>query len=128
MFQDLRREYWWPNMKFDITRYVSKCLTCLQVKAEHQKPYHRIQPLDIPEWKGTKITMDLIMKLPRTPKGYDAIWVIVERSTKSAHFLPIRETYSFEWMAELFVREIVAKNGVPVSIVSDQDTCSTSRS
>jgi hypothetical protein len=81
-------------MKFDIILYVSKCLTCLQVKAEHQKPYGRIQPLDIPEWKWTKITMDLITKLPRTPKGYDTIWVIVDRSTKSAHFLPIRETYS----------------------------------
>jgi hypothetical protein len=127
MFQDLRREYWWPNMKFDVTRYMSKCLTCFQVNAEHQKPYRRVQPLDIPEWKWTKITMDLITKLPRMSKGYDTIRVIVDHSTKSANFLPIRETYSSERMAELFVKEIVAKHGVPASIVSDRDTLSTSR-
>jgi hypothetical protein len=127
MFQDLRKEYWWPNMKFGVTQYVSKCPACLQVNAEHQKPYGRIQPLDIPEWKWTKITMDLITKLLRTPKGYDKIWVIVDFSTKSAHFLLIRETYSSERMAELFVKEIVAKHGVPVSIVSDRDTRFTSR-
>jgi hypothetical protein len=78
--------------------------------------------LDIPKCKWTKISMNLITKLPRTSKGYDAIWVIVDRSTKSAHFLPIRETYSSERMVELFVKEIIAKHGVPVSIVSDRDT------
>jgi transposase InsO family protein len=114
-------------MKFDITWYVSKCLTCLQVNAEHQKPYGRIQPLDIHEWKWTKITMHLRMKLPQTSKGYDMIWVIVDRSTKSAHFLPTRETYSSERMTELFVKEIIEKHGVPVSIVSDRDTRFTSR-
>jgi hypothetical protein len=71
--------------------------------------------------------MDLITKLPRTPKGYDAIWVIVDCATKSVHFLPIHETYSSERMAELFVKEIVARHGVPVSIVSDPDTRFTSR-
>jgi hypothetical protein len=83
--------------------------------------------LDIPEWKWTKITMDFITKLPWIPKGYDTIWVILDRSTKSAHFLPIRETYSLERLDELFVREIVAKHGVPISIVSDRDTRFTSR-
>jgi hypothetical protein len=127
MCQDLRKDYWWQNMKFDITRYVSRCLTCLQVKAEHQKPYERLQPLEIPEWKWVKITMDFIPKLPRTSKGHDTIWVIVDRLTKSAHFLPIRGTYSSERLAELFIKEIVARHGVPVSIVSDRDTRFTSR-
>ncbi|KAI3762252.1 hypothetical protein L1987_52677 [Smallanthus sonchifolius] len=96
MYQDLRQDYWWPGMKFDIMKYVAKCLTCSQVKAEHQKPYGRLQPLDIPEWKWEHITMDFITKQPKTAKGYDTIWVIVDRLTKSAHFLPIRETYSSE--------------------------------
>ncbi|KAI3670568.1 hypothetical protein L1987_87906 [Smallanthus sonchifolius] len=73
MYQDLRKEYWWPGMKHEVTKYVSKCLTCSQVKAEHQKPYGKIQPLDIPEWKWEHITMDFITKLPRTAKGHDTI-------------------------------------------------------
>lgn len=122
MYQDMKKDYWWPGMKRDVVEYVSKCLTCLQVKAEHQKPYGKIQPLDIPEWKWEHITMDFITKLPRTPKGYDAIWVIVDRLKKSAHFLPICETYSSERLADLFIKEIVTRHGVTVSIVSDRDT------
>ncbi|KAK1422205.1 hypothetical protein QVD17_25165 [Tagetes erecta] len=127
MYQDLKRDYWWPGMKRDIVKYVEKCLTCLQVKAEHQKPYGKIQPLEIPKWKWEHITMDLITKLPRTVKGYDTIWVVVDRLTKSAHFLPIREAYSSERMAEVYIREIVSRHGVPVTIVSDRDTRFTSR-
>ncbi|KAI3828160.1 hypothetical protein L1987_02257 [Smallanthus sonchifolius] len=122
MYQDLKKEYWWPNMKNDVTGYVSKCLTCSQVKAEHQKPYGKIQPLEIPEWKWERITMDFITKLPRTAKGHDTIWVIVDRLTKSAQFLPIRETYSSKKLAKVFINEIVSRHGVPLSIVSDRDT------
>ncbi|KAD4981950.1 hypothetical protein E3N88_18621 [Mikania micrantha] len=103
------------------------CLTCAQVKAEHQKPYGYVQPLEVPEWKWEHITMDFITKLPMTAKRHDTIWVIVDRLTKSAHFLPIRETYTSERLSELFVKEIVARQGVPVSIVSDRDTRFTSR-
>ena len=78
-------------------------------------------------WKWEQITMDLITKLPKTPQGYDAIWVIVDRLTKSAHFLPIQESSSAEKLADLFVKEIIARYGVPVSIVSDRDTRFTSR-
>ncbi|KAK1421015.1 hypothetical protein QVD17_23053 [Tagetes erecta] len=127
MYQDLKRDYWWPGMKRDIVKYVEKCLTCLQVKAEHQKPYGKIQPLEIPKWKWEHITMDLITKLPKTTKGFDAIWVIVDRLTKSAHFLPIRESYSSEHMAEVYMKEVISRHGVPVSIVSDRDTRFTSR-
>ena len=126
MYQDLRKEYWWPGMKFSVIKYVEKCLTCAQVKAEHQKPYGKIQPLEIPEWKWEHITMDFITKLPRTSKGYDSIWVIVDRLTKSAHFLPICESYSSERLAGIFIKEIVARHGVPISIVSDRDTRFTS--
>lgn len=79
MYLDLKRNYWWPGMKRDCVKYVERCLTCLKVKAEHQKPYGKVQPLEIPVWKWEKITMDFITKLPRTKKKNDAIWVIVDR-------------------------------------------------
>ncbi|KAI3695283.1 hypothetical protein L1987_78278 [Smallanthus sonchifolius] len=120
-------DYWWPGMKHEVTKYVSKCLTCSQVKAEHQKPYGNIQPLDIPEWKWEHITMGFITKLPRTAKGHDTIWIIVDHLTKSAHFLPIRETFLSERLAEVFINEIVARHGMPLIIVSDRDTRFTSR-
>ncbi|GJV55273.1 putative reverse transcriptase domain-containing protein [Tanacetum coccineum] len=84
-------------------------------------------PLEIPVWKWEKITMDLITKLPKTPRQCDAIWVIVDRLTKSAIFLPIKESMSSEALAELYLREVVARHGVPVSIVSDRDNRFTSR-
>ncbi|KAI3695425.1 hypothetical protein L1987_78422 [Smallanthus sonchifolius] len=127
MYQDLRKEYWWPGMKHEVTKYVSKCLTCSQVKAEHQKPYGKIQPLGTPKWKWEHITMDFTTKLPRTAKGHDTIWVIVDRLTKSAHFLPIRETFSSERLAEVFIKEVVARHGMPLTILSDRDTRFTSR-
>ncbi|GJX92108.1 putative reverse transcriptase domain-containing protein [Tanacetum coccineum] len=76
---------------------------------------------EIPKWKWEKITMDLVTKLPRSSSGYDAIWVIVDRLTKSAHFLPIREDYKTEKLARIYINEIVARHGVPVSIISDRD-------
>ena len=114
-------------MKRDVVKYVEKCLTCSQVKAEHQKPYDMLQPLEIPVWKWEKITMDFVTKLPRTRKGCDAIWVIVDRLTKSAHFFPIKETYPLPRLAQLYINEIIARHGVPVSIVSDRDPRFTSR-
>ncbi|GJS86909.1 reverse transcriptase domain-containing protein [Tanacetum coccineum] len=89
------------------------------------KMYHDLRDLywwpEIPEWKWEKITMDLVTKLPRSSGGYDAIWVIVDRLTKSAHFLPIREDYKTEKLARIYINEIVARHGVPVSIISDRD-------
>ncbi|KAD5507398.1 hypothetical protein E3N88_15101 [Mikania micrantha] len=126
MYRDLRVNYWWPGMKRDIVKYVEKCLTCAQVKAEHQKLYGKLQPLEIPMWKWEHITMDLITKLPKTRNGYDTIWVIVDRLSKSAHFIPIKETYSSKKMAEIYVKEVVSRHGVPVTIVSDRDTRFTS--
>ncbi|GJU19365.1 putative reverse transcriptase domain-containing protein [Tanacetum coccineum] len=121
MYHDLRDLYWWPGMKRDIAEYVSKCLTCSKIKAEHQKPSGLLRQPEIPEWKWEKITMDLVTKLPRSSGGYDAIWVIVDRLTKSAHFLPIREDYKTEKLARIYINEIVARHGVPVSIISDRD-------
>ncbi|GJW39752.1 putative reverse transcriptase domain-containing protein [Tanacetum coccineum] len=121
MYYDLRDLYWWPGMKRDIAEYISRCLTCSKIKAEHQKPSGFLQQPEIPEWKWEKLTMDFITKLPKSSSGYDTIWVIVDRLTKSAHFLPIREDYKTEKLAKIYVNEIVARHGVPVSIISDRD-------
>ncbi|GJW70564.1 reverse transcriptase domain-containing protein [Tanacetum coccineum] len=86
MYYDLRDMYWWPGMKRDIATYVSKCLTCSKVKAEHQRPSGLLQQPEIPEWKWDKITMDFITKLPRSKNGHDTIWVIVDRLTKDGWF------------------------------------------
>nr|GEW34333.1 hypothetical protein [Tanacetum cinerariifolium] len=122
MYQDLKKLYWWPNMKADIATFVSKCLTCAKVKAKHQKPSGLLQQPGTPEWKWEKITMDFFSGLPRTPSGYDSIWVIVDHLTKSAHFLPMKKTDSIKKLAQLYLKEIVCRHGVPVSIISDRDT------
>ncbi|GJT00700.1 reverse transcriptase domain-containing protein [Tanacetum coccineum] len=101
MYQDMKKLYWWPNMKADIATYVSKCLTCLKVKAEHQNPSSLLVQPKIPQWKWDNITIDFITKLPKTSSGYDTIWVIVDRLTKSAHFLPMKETDSMERLTRL---------------------------
>ncbi|GJS80822.1 putative reverse transcriptase domain-containing protein [Tanacetum coccineum] len=127
MYYDLRDMYWWPRMKRDIATFVSECLTCAKVKAEHQRPSGLLQQPEIPEWKWESITMDFITKLPRSWNGHDAIWVVVDRLTKSAHFLEIHEDYSTEKLARLYTDEIVARHGVPVSIISDREARFTSR-
>ncbi|GJU35438.1 putative nucleotidyltransferase, ribonuclease H [Tanacetum coccineum] len=107
MYHDLRKLYWWPNMKADIATYVSKCLACAKGKAEHQNPPRLLQQPKIPVWKWERISMDFITKLPRTPYGYDLIWVIVDRLTKSAHFIPINEKFKMERLTRLYLKEIV---------------------
>ena len=127
MYHDLKAMFWWPGMKNDVAEYVSKCLTCQKVKIEHQRPSRMLQPLEIPQWKWESIAMDFVSGLPRTRAGFDAIWVIVDRLTKSAHFLPIRMTYTLEELARLYIKEIVRLHGVPATIISDRDPRFTSR-
>ncbi|GJR76601.1 putative reverse transcriptase domain-containing protein [Tanacetum coccineum] len=95
----MKKLYWWPNMKLDIATYVIKCLTCAKVKAEHQRPSGLLVQLAMPEWKLDNITMDFITKLPKSSHGFDTIWVIMDRLTKSAHFLPIRENDPLDKLA-----------------------------
>nr|GEZ28348.1 putative reverse transcriptase domain-containing protein [Tanacetum cinerariifolium] len=121
MYHYLKKLYWWPNMKADIATYVRKCLTCAKVKAEHQRPSGLLHQPEIPVWKWERITMDFITKLPRTQSGYDSVWVIVDRLTKSAHFIPVNEKFKTKKLARLYLKEIVCKHGVPVSIISDRD-------
>ncbi|GJV88981.1 putative reverse transcriptase domain-containing protein, partial [Tanacetum coccineum] len=121
MYQDLKKLYWWPNMKAEIATYVKKCMTCAKVKAEYQKPSGLLVQPKIPEWKWENITMDFVTKLPKTASGQDMIWVIVDRLTKSAHFLPAKENDSMEKLTRQYLKEVVSRHGVPVSIISDRD-------
>ncbi|KAI3819911.1 hypothetical protein L1987_13764 [Smallanthus sonchifolius] len=105
MYHDLKVLYWWPKMKADIATY---------------------QP-EIPMWKWEQISMDFITKLPRTPTGCDTIWVIVDRLTKSAHFLAIKETDKMDKLTRIYLKEVVSRQGVPISIISDRDARFTSR-
>ena len=114
-------------MKRDISEFVSKCLVCQQVKAEHQVPSGLLQPITVPEWKWDQITMDFVTGLYVTLKKKDAVWVIMDRLTKSTHFIPVRTEYSLERLANLYVSEIVRLHGVPLSIISDRDLRFTSR-
>ncbi|GJZ62078.1 putative reverse transcriptase domain-containing protein [Tanacetum coccineum] len=127
MYQDMKKLYWWPNMKADIATYVSKCLTCAKVKAEHQRPSGLLVQLAIPEWKWDNITMDFITKLPKSSHGFDTIWVIVDRLTKYAHFLPIKENDPLDKLARLYLNRIVAGHGLPVSIICDRDGSQSGR-
>ncbi|GJV39906.1 putative reverse transcriptase domain-containing protein [Tanacetum coccineum] len=121
MYQDMKKLYWWPNIKADIATYVSKCLTCAKVKTEHQRPSGLLVQPKIPEWKWDNITMDFVTKLPKTSQGYDTIWVIVDRLTKSAIFTPMRETDPLDKLARLYLKEVVTRHGIPVSIICDRD-------
>ncbi|GKC73751.1 reverse transcriptase domain-containing protein, partial [Tanacetum coccineum] len=102
MYYDLRDRYWWPEMKKDIAEYILV-------------------------WKWEGIAMDFVTKLLRTSSGHDTIWVIVDRLTKSVHFLPMRKDYKMERLARLYLNEIVSRHGVPISIISDLDSRFTSR-
>ncbi|KAI3775921.1 hypothetical protein L1987_45681 [Smallanthus sonchifolius] len=126
MYHDLKVLYCWPNMKAYIATYVSNCLACSKVKVEYQKPSSLLQQPEIPMWKWEQISMDLITKLPRTPSGCDTIWVIVDRLTKSAHFLAIKETDKMEKLTRIYLKEVFSRHGVPISIISNRDTRFTS--
>jgi len=86
MYQDLRQRFWWTRMKWEIAKYVSECDTCRRVKASHLRSAGPLQPLSIPSWKWEDISMDFVVSIPWTSKGYDSIWVIMDRLTKAAHF------------------------------------------
>ena len=127
MYQDLKMSFWWFGMKRDVSEFVTKCLVCQKVKVEHQVPLGLLQPIRIPEWKWDQRTMDFVVGLPLTKRKHDSVWVVVDRLTKSAHFLPVRTDYSLDKLAELYIKEIVRLHGIPVSIISDRDPRFTSR-
>ncbi|GJS77450.1 putative reverse transcriptase domain-containing protein [Tanacetum coccineum] len=127
MYQDIKKLYWWPNMKAIIAKYVGKCLTSSRVKAECQKPSGLLVQPEIPMWKWERIIMDFVTKLPKTTNEHDTIWVIVDRLTKFAHCIPIQAIDSMETLTRLYIKEIVSRHGVPISIILDRDSHFTSR-
>ena len=113
-------------MKREVAEYVAKCMVCQKVKSEHKRPQGLLQPLEIPEWKWDSISMDFICGLPRSPKGNNMIWVILDRLTKSAHFIPMKDTWSKKELALAYRRHVLKLYGVPSDIVSDRDARITS--
>jgi len=120
MYQDLRQRLWWTRMKREVAQYVSECDICKRVKASHLRPAGLLQPLTIPSGKWEDISMDFIVGLPKTAKGYDSIWVVVDRFTKSAHFIPVKAGYKSHQYAELYIARIVSLHGIPKTIISDR--------
>jgi hypothetical protein len=127
MYQDLKRKYWWYGLKRDVAAHVAMCDVCQRVRTEHQRPARLLYPLKIPKWKWEEIGMDFITRLPRTSKGYDSIWVIVDRLTKVVHFIPVKATYKGSQLAELYMARIVCLHGVSKKIVLDRGSQFTSR-
>ncbi|GAU42813.1 hypothetical protein TSUD_288410 [Trifolium subterraneum] len=127
MYQDLKKLFWWPRMKKEIAEYAYACLVCQKSKIEHQKPSGLLQPLFIPEWKCDSIAMDFVGGLPKTAKWNEVIWVVVDRLTKSTHFIAIKMGTLVPRLAEIYVEQIIRLHGIPSSIVSDRDPKFTSR-
>jgi hypothetical protein len=118
IYQDLH--FWWSRMKREIAKYVSECDRCQRVKASHLRVSGTLQPLPIPSWKWEDISMDFIVGPPNTSQKHDSIWVIIDRLTKIAHFLPVHTTYSAKKYAEVYLDQIVRLHGVPKTIIFDR--------
>jgi hypothetical protein len=122
IYQDLKQNFWWSNMKVDIAKHVAECDTCHRMKASHLKSTSVLQPFSIPMWKWDDISMDFIVGLPLTARKKKSIWVIVDRLTKTAHFFAVHTTYSVQQYAELYMDQIVRLHGIPKTIISDRGT------
>jgi hypothetical protein len=120
MYHDLKPLYWWTRMKRKIAKYVSKCDTCQQIKASHLKSAGALHPLQIPSWKWDDISMDIIVGLPNTSKHHETIWVIVDKLSKTAHFIPVHSTLWAEKYAEIYIDQVVRLHGIPKTIISDR--------
>ena len=127
MYRDLRQRFWWTRMKRDIAQFVAECDVCRCIKAEHQRPAGTLKPLPIPEWKWDTVGMDFITGFPNTQKGNDAIFVVIDRLSKVAHFLPIRESITASQLGDFYVSRVVSLHGVPLEINSDRGSLFTSR-
>jgi hypothetical protein len=126
MITATRRQFYWPGLKKDIAEYLAKCIKYQQVKVEHRHPAGLLQPLPIPEWKWETISMDFITGLPTSTKHNDAIMVVVDELSKSAHFIPVKSTCKAIDIAQVFMKEIFRLHGMPKEIVSDRDMNFTS--
>jgi hypothetical protein len=119
MYHNLRQQFWWTRMRCEAARYVSEYDTCRKVKADYMKPGGLLQPLSISDWKWDDISMDFIVGLPLTARKFDSIWVIVDRLTKSAHFIPVHTKYRVKY-AEIYIARVLCLHGVLKMIISDR--------
>jgi hypothetical protein len=120
MYHNLQQQFWWTQIKHEIARYVSECDICRKVKADYMKPRGLLKPLSIPNWKWGDISMDFIVGLSLTAHKFDSIWVIVDRLTKSAHFIPIHTNYRVEKYAEIYIAHVLCLHGVLKMIISNR--------
>lgn len=127
MYHDLKSSYWWTRMKHEITQFVNECDVCRRVKAEHQRPAGLLQPLAIPEWRFDHIEMDFVTGFPKSKKGKDAIFVVIDKVTKVAHFLSVKESITAAQLAELYTSRVVSLHGIPQLITSDRGSIFTFR-
>ena len=119
MHKDLKKVFWWPRMKQEVADFVEKCPTCQKVKAERKKPLGLVKPLEILEWKWDSISMDFVSGLPRTPRGTNKIWVIVDRLTKVAIFIPMKETWTMDQLARAYIENVVRRHNILHDIISN---------
>jgi hypothetical protein len=120
MYHDLKTQFWWTRIKCETAHYVAKCDMCRRVKADHMSPVGLLQPLSIPAWKWEDISMDFIVGLPLTGHKFNSIWVIIDRLTKSAHFILVHVFYRDEKYTELYMSHILCLHGVLKTIISDR--------
>jgi hypothetical protein len=120
MYHDLRQQFWWTRMKRETARYVSECDTCRKVKADYMKPGGLLQLLSVPDWKWDDISIDFIVGLPLTARKFNSIWVIIDRLTKSAHFILVNTNYNVQKYAEIYVAHVLCLHGVLKTIISDR--------
>jgi hypothetical protein len=120
MYHDLRQQFWWTRMTHETARYVSECNTCQNVKADYMKPGGLLQPLSILNWKWDDISMDFIVGLPLTAHKCNSIWVIVDRLTKSGHFIPVNTNYNVQKYAKIYIARVLCLHRVPKTIISDR--------
>jgi hypothetical protein len=117
----VKNHYFWPGLKKEIIEYITRCMECQKIKAEHRHPAGLLQPLPIPDWKWDMVTMDFITRFPRTSKQHDSIMVVVDKLTKAAHFIPLKTTHREAYVADIFLKEVARLHGIPKTIVSDRD-------
>jgi hypothetical protein len=120
MYHDLRQQFLWTRMKCEAARYVLECDTCRKVKADYMKPGGLLQLLSIPEWKWDNISMDFIVHLPITAHKFDLIWVIMDRLSKSAHFIPVHTNYNVQKYMRIYIARVLCLHGVLKMLIYDQ--------
>jgi hypothetical protein len=119
MYHDLRQQFWWTRMKHETAHYLSECDACRKVKADYMNPGGLLQLLSIPEWKWDKISMDFIMGLPMMARKFDSMWVIVDRLSKSAYFIPVNTNYRAQKYVEIYIARVLCLHKVLKTIISD---------